>query len=217
MGVVHPKIGSLLVHHVAEFQGVASDMLRQSVGSIIVAHQHHLVDQVAQQIAITQPDSGVLGDIHVVRNPDGVCRIAVFERQQTGHHLGEGGYELWLIGIPLTDDHTCRVVDEHPGLSRDGIQHFRPLNRVLFKQRTKGNRVYPADSLQPLLLRTKGSILRASHIACCHPAEQSQKQYPFGIATLVHLIAVYLLSAKIQNNHEYSKEIQMKILQNRRR
>ena len=106
MGTVHPQIGRLPVHHVAELQRVASDMLGQGVCCIIVAHQHHLVYQVVQPVAVAQPDSGVFGNKHVIGDIDGICRVAILKCQQTGHHFGEGGHKFRLIGILLADDHT---------------------------------------------------------------------------------------------------------------
>ena len=66
MRTVHTQILGLLVHHVAKGQSVSTNMLGYGVGRIVVAHQHHFIDEVAQPIAISQPHSGVLGDIDIV-------------------------------------------------------------------------------------------------------------------------------------------------------
>ena len=56
-------------------------MFRQGIGSIVVAHQHHLVDQVTHHVAIVQLHPRVLGHKHVWRNLDGIVHITVLHSQ----------------------------------------------------------------------------------------------------------------------------------------
>ena len=47
VGAGHAEVGSFFVHHVAEGERVAADVLGHGVGGIVVALEHHLGDEVA--------------------------------------------------------------------------------------------------------------------------------------------------------------------------
>ena len=153
MGVLHAEIGSLLVHHLTEADGIASDVLRQGIGGIVVALEHHLVNEVAQQIALAQAHSGVTADKDVLCDADGVSQIAVLEGEQTGHHLRERGHETGFVGVFLAEDHACGVVDEHPGVGREGCQRIGSIDRISIEDGSESGVVDGVDMLKAYLFR----------------------------------------------------------------
>jgi len=178
VGVGHAEIGGLLVHHVTEGQCVASDMLRDGIGGIVVALEHHLVEQIAQEIALTQTDSGVLADEHVVGDPYRISHITILEGQQTGHHLRERGHETGFIGIALTDDIARGVVDEHPGIGTEATELLPPFHRVGIEYRAERKAVDGVDLLESQLLWGEGdtSACPIDHIAGDGDSEEQEQE-----------------------------------------
>ena len=60
-------------------------------------------------------------------------------------HLGFG-----FVGVFLADDHPCCVVDEHPGVGREGFELFR-CRRVGREDGAEGGAVDGVDVLQAYL------------------------------------------------------------------
>ena len=155
-------------------------MLRQGIGGIVVALEHHLVNEVAQQIALAQAHSGVTADKDVLCNADGVSQIAVLKGEQTGHHLRERGHETGFVGVFLAEDHACGVVDEHPGIGREGCQRIGPLDRVGVEDGVEHGTVDGVDMLEAYLFggESDATACLITPVAGCDNGKKHQQTRP---------------------------------------
>ena len=127
------KLIGPLIHHAHEIRDGACDVLRDGVGRLVAGGDHQAVEQVVERqlLADLKPGGAAVavktGERALVDRDD-IGEVAVFQRQQAGHDLGQTGRIDALVDIFLIDRAASVHIDQN---GRLGIDLKRPVGDIL--------------------------------------------------------------------------------------